>query len=277
MKCPVRNIQKQTFKGGLMKHYIVCNWKMSPSSFAKTKVLVAQYNKVLKPSKKAKIGNEVDIVICPPFLYFQYIDEKRNKHLKLGAQNVFWQGKGPYTGQISAAMVKEFGAGFVIVGHTELRRLGDTEEMVFLKIREVLKQGLTPIVCVGYSDWLKEVRNLITNFSAEEINKMMIAYEPREAIGSETALPAQKVAHVTYTIKKLIYKRFKRKRFLGIVGIGSQKELIPKPPLLYGGGVTAENFMSYINEGGVQGFMVGRESLKPDSIAKMSQKLEQSS
>lgn len=257
-----------------MQYYIVCNWKMSPSSFVKAKALMTQYNKLLRPAKKGRGLSLPRVVVCPPFLYYQFVDEKRTSVIHLGAQDIFWKSKGRFTGKISAPMVQEFGAGYVIVGHTELRALGDTDELVVLKIREALKHKLTPIVCVGYRDWKRESKALLTHFSADEMDRIIIAYEPKEAVGTLTALSAEEVGKVVYDIKKMIYRRFRKKRFLGIVGIGTQKEFIPKTPILYGGNVTAANHKEYIEISGVNGFMLGRESLNPQGVKTIYQTME---
>jgi len=267
------NLFSNNLKRRAMKYYVVCNWKMNPSSFDKAKGLIDCYNKTLR-SRKSKNGNTVKLIVFPPFVYFQLIDERRSKAIELGAQDIFWKGSGPYTGKISASMVKEIGAQFVIVGHSSLRRLGDSEEVVNMKIREALKKNLTPIVFVGTYDYAKETRSVSSNFSAEEINKMIFTYEPVEAVGTLNPAPSDKVARAIREIKKIIYKRFRRKNFWGLVSLGGRKYLIPKPMILYGGSIDPNNCETYLHDTDVGGFVIGRESLKPKSIEKIIEKIE---
>jgi len=260
-------------KGGLMKYYLVCNWKMNPYSFNKAKELIISYNKLFRSKKKKSKKNLIEIIICPPYLYFQLVDERRSKAIKLGAQDIFWESKGPYTGKISARMIKEFGAEYVIIGHSELRRLGDTENLVNMKIREALKRNIIPLVCIGYDNYLKELKSVVNSFSADEINRMIFAYEPIEAIGTGMPASIQEVERAVKEMKKTIYKRFRRKYFLGLVRLGGKKSFIPRPPILYGGSVNPENCEMYIHNIDIQGFVIGKESLKPESIKKIAEKI----
>ena len=257
-----------------MTYYVVCNWKMNPSSFDKAKEFIGHYNKIASSKKGAKAKNAVKLIVCPPFVYFQLFDEKRSRRIELGAQDIFFKDAGPYTGKISSKMVKEFGAQFVIVGHSALRRMGDNEEIVNIKIRESLKKGLTPVVCVGTFDYFRETRNIINSFSAEEVNKMVFAYEPIEAVGTLHPASPEKTAKVVREIKKMIYKRFKRKGFLGLVNLGGKKYLVPKPPILYGGSVNPANCELYLHNTDISGFVIGAESLRPEGIKKIVEKIE---
>ncbi len=256
-----------------MKYYLVCNWKMNPSSFDKAKDLILNYNKLFR-SKRGKKNNDTQIILCPPYVYFQLLDEKRSKNIKLGAQDIFWEGAGPYTGQISAKMVREFGAEYVLVGHSELRRVGNNEEIINVKIREALRKHIIPIVCVGYSDHIKETKSIISNFSAEEVNRIIFAYEPVEAVDTLNPASFEKVSKSVREIKKIIFGRFKRKNFWGLINIGGKKRLIPRPAILYGGSVNPSNCEQYLYNADISGFVIGRESLKPENIKKIAEKME---
>ncbi|MBI2448172.1 triosephosphate isomerase [Candidatus Microgenomates bacterium] len=248
---------------------------MSPSSFAKAKGLMAAYNKALTGRKNQKSQGKAEVIICPPFLYFQMVDERRSRLMHLGAQNVFWKGQGPYTGQISARMVNEFGAEYVLVGHSESRRLGDTDVIVATKVREILKNNMTPIICVGYKDFVRETKSIVNNFSAEEIGNMFFAYEPIGSIGTLKPAHPEQVGKAIRSIKNIIFRRFRRKYFFGMVGIGGSKNMVPQPVVLYGGSINGENFRDYLEMSELSGFIIGRESFRPESLKKMVQKIEQ--
>mgnify|MGYP001589745616 CR=1 FL=1 len=260
-----------------MRSYIVCNWKMHPSSFDKARELLGAYNKLFRVSRGKQSGGSLvtQIVICPPFLYFQLFDEKRGRNISLGAQNIFFRdGEGSYTGQISARMVREFGAEYVLIGHGEVRRLGEGSSSILLKVQHALRRGIKPIICVGYQDHVRETRHIITHFSADEVQKMIFAYEPTDAVGTGNPETPEVVARAVHDIKRLIFKRFKKKYFLGLVGIGGSKYLVPRPPILYGGSVTPDNYKRYIANSDVDGFVIGKESLNAESIKKIADALE---
>lgn len=259
-----------------MKYYIVCNWKMNPASFDRARELIFSYNKLFHSPRKREKANKIEAIVCPPFLYFQLLDEKRSKAIKLGAQNIFWTSSGNHTGQISAKMIRDFGGEFVLIGHSELRRVGDDDKIVNAKAREALKKNLTPIVCVGFSDLAREVRNIVNNFSAEEVNSMIFAYEPVEAVGTGKAVLSERVKKATYEIRKIIYRRFKRRSFWGLVQLGGKKHLIPHPPILYGGSVDNSNCSGYIEKSDIDGFVIGKESLNPEGVKKIVKKIENS-
>ncbi len=252
-----------------MRYYFICNWKMYPSSFDKARSLLTDYNKLFVPTKKENWINK-KIVICPPAPFFQLFDEKRLHTIKLGSQNIFWKSAGNYTGQISARMVKDFGAEYTIIGHSELRSSGDSDLIINLKIKEALKYYITPIICVGYKDFLRETLNILNSISSEEVNKMIFADEPIEAIGSSNPEDPLKVEKAIRQIKKLIYQRFRKKFFVKVFGLGGNKSNIPKPAILYGGSVNVQNYKKYLSISDLGGFIIGRESLNPTNIKEIA-------
>src|SRR3990167_10544878 len=120
-----------------MRKIIIANWKMNPDS----------------TGRATKLAEESDIeglVICPPFPFLK-VAGKVIKKAELGAQDLFWEEEGPYTGEVSGAQLKDLGVEYVIIGHSERRKLGETDEMAAKKIVAAVKTGLTPILCVGES------------------------------------------------------------------------------------------------------------------------------
>ena len=252
-----------------MRYYFICNWKMNPASFGKARSLLNEYNKLFVPNKKERWLDK-KVVVCPPFLYFQLFDQYRARSIHLGAQNIFWKSRGNYTGQVSAKMIKDFGSEYVIVGHSELREAGDNEYLIREKIREALKFSITPIICVGYNDYIKETLNILNSFLAEEINRMIFAYEPVEAIGSNNPISPERVEEVIHGMKKLIYRKFRKKLFARLFGLGGRKNLIPHPAILYGGSINLQNYKNYLRVPDLGGFVIGRESLNPVNIKEIA-------
>jgi len=242
---------------------------MYPSSFGRARSLLADYNKLFVPTKKENWINK-KIIICPPSPFFQLFDEKRIHTIKLGSQNVFWKSTGNYTGQISARMAKDFGVEYAIIGHSELRTNGDTDILVNLKVKEALKYYITPIICVGYKDYLRETQNVLNSFSSEEVNKMILAYEPIEAIGSNNPENPERVERAIRQIKKIIYQRFRKKFFVKMFGLGGNKNNIPRPAILYGGSVNAQNYKKFLSIPDLSGFVIGRESLNPVNVKEIA-------
>jgi len=130
-----------------MKNLIVANWKMTPDS---VKEAENAFNAIAKGSGRSAKN---DPVICPPFVYLNRLaalSKKFKNGIKVGAQDVFWEKRGSYTGEISADMLKRIGLSHVIIGHSERRKhLMETDEMVNRKVKAALKCGLSPILCVG--------------------------------------------------------------------------------------------------------------------------------
>src|SRR3989338_11639033 len=161
--------------------YIIANWKMNPTTAKEAKAL-------------AKASDVADLVICPPVQYLEDVSGVIKK-AKLGAQDLFWEEKGSFTGEVSGTQEKEFGVEFVIIGHSERRKnLGETDEMVAKKIAAAFKDGLRPILCVGETredrdrDKAREIieRELRVGLSRvlTESKEIIIAYEPIWAIGT---------------------------------------------------------------------------------------------
>ncbi len=214
----------------------------------------------------------VDIVVCPPYTLLAYLaDALAASNITLGGQDLFWEEEGAFTGEISGKMLKDTGAEYVIIGHSERRQFfGETNETVNKKIKAALKAGLLPIVCVGETlaereknktfDVLTDhVKNGLANITAEEMEKITIAYEPVWAIGTgKTASPAQaQEAHKF--IRDLLEKIF-------------DKETALETRIQYGGSVKPENTLELINQPDIDGALVGGASLKVDSFSAIVKK-----
>jgi len=224
-----------------MKPLIVANWKMNPQNLQGAKLL---FDSVANGIKNLK---NVEIVICPPFLYILNL-KSQILNLKLGAQDCFWEEKGAFTGEVSPKMLKDLGrCDYVILGHSERRKyLKETDEMINKKIKAALKSDLTPILCIeNISQLKKRTKDLLR----KEQKKLIIAYEPVFAIGTGKPCTPEKAKEMKTAIKKIIDKDI---------------------PIIYGGSVNSQNVTDYIKMAGFQGLLVGGASLDSEEFIKLA-------
>jgi triosephosphate isomerase (TIM) len=241
------------------KPFIAGNWKLH-----KTISEAVQLTK--KIHKKVKKEKEAEIVIIPPFTALSEVKKVLSKSLILtGAQDVFWDESGAYTGEIAPSMIKDAGCDFVVVGHSERRQyFGDTDEHVNKKIKAALNAGLFPIMCLGesleerennetFNKIKKQVSQGLKDLEADQIKNVIIAYEPIWAIGTgRTATPEQ--AEEVHA--------FIRNQLTEMAG----KETSSCAIILYGGSVKPKNAFSLIKEKNINGALIGGSSLKADSF-----------
>lgn len=213
-----------------------------------------------------KIEN-VDIVICPAYTLLAYLaDDLEDSNVAIGAQDIYWQEEGAFTGEVSPVMLLDAGCRYVIVGHSERRQFfGDTNETVNKKIKACLKHGLTPIVCVGENLQEREanktfrviedhINNGLVDISSYDILNLVIAYEPVWAIGTgKTATPEQ-AQEVHKFIRDLLKKNY-------------GQEVADSVRIQYGGSVKPENITELMNKPDVDGALVGGASLKVESFS----------
>lgn len=249
-----------------MKPLIVANWKCNPTTLPEASRLFNSLKKGLKNIKKA------DIVICPPFVYLSLINNQiinnRLSFIKLGAQNCFWEEKGAFSGEISPLMLKGLGVRYVILGHSERRQIvKETDEMVNQKLKQALKTGLRPIICLGETKKQKEggetfkvlerqIREGFKKISKKQIQKVIIAYEPIWAIGSGKPCDVQEAEACILFIRKIIAKLF-------------SKRVATTLPVLYGGSVNSKNAPNYLQSLHINGLLVGSASLNPEEFLKI--------
>ena len=213
----------------------------------------------------------LEIVLCPPFTSLSDVNEMLlDSHIKLGAQNCYWLNEGAYTGEITPKMLKSVGCKYVIIGHSERRAMfNETNETVNKKVLLALKEELNPIMCVG--ERLDERENNKTfdvvkdhivgglkNVKAENMENLVIAYEPVWAIGTgKTATPKQ-AEEVHKFIRGLLNKMYGK----------SVSDLVR---IQYGGSVKPQNIESIMAEADVDGALIGGASLKSDSFIEIVQ------
>jgi triosephosphate isomerase (TIM) len=215
---------------------------------------------------------EVDVVVCPVYTSLSEVAEVvANSNIGMGAQDCYWQDEGAFTGEVSCAMIKDAGAQYVIIGHSERRQFFcETNESVNRKIVAALGHGLTPIVCVGESLAEREANRTfavlddhitkgLAGLDTEQLGKLVIAYEPVWAIGTgRTATPQQAQEAHAY-IRGLLQKL-------------SDKETAAAIRIQYGGSVKPENIEEIMRQADVDGALVGGASLKVELFADIVKK-----
>ncbi len=249
----------------MRKDLIVGNWKMN-ATHLETIQMVQKLSYRLDPSDYQR----VDVVVCPPFTALrsaQTVIETDHLQIGLGAQNVFWEDKGAYTGEIAPAMLASLSVSYVIVGHSERRELfGETNEDTNRKVKAVLAAGMTPILCCGETEEEREagvteekigtqVRAGLAGLTAEQIAGMVVAYEPIWAIGTgRTASDDDAGAMATFV----------RETIADIVGDAAESTRI-----LYGGSMNPGNVAGLMAKKDIDGGLVGGASLDPDTFASV--------
>lgn len=241
---------------------IAGNWKMYKTP-AEAVGLAAELKQTVG------VVDEVDVLVCPPFVNIPGVQETlKGSVIKVGAQNVYWEAEGAFTGEISPGMLKNSGCDYVIVGHSERRhKFGETSEEVNKKALAVLAAGMKPIVCVGETLEQREqnqteavledqVKNSLAAIDDDSFKNIVIAYEPVWAIGTgRTATPEQACAMHKF-IRKLLADML-------------SDEVAGEQIILYGGSVKPDNIKQLMNEPEIDGALVGGASLKADSFTKL--------
>ncbi|MDP4117127.1 MAG: triose-phosphate isomerase [Bacteroidota bacterium] len=242
------------------KKVIAGNWKMNNDLTESVKLV-----NELKEKLAAESVN-CDVIICPPFTSLYEINKiVEGTDIKLGAQNMYFEENGAFTGQISASMLKSVGCQYVILGHSEPRSIfGETDELINKKIKKALSAGLLPVFCVG--ETLEEREKNITNdvikrqiieglknVSEEELEKIIIAYEPVWAIGTGKVASPQQAEDVHAFIRNLIKEKFSAAAADRII-------------IQYGGSVKPENAKELLGQKDIDGALVGGACLKADSF-----------
>lgn len=248
--------------------YVVGNLKMNMLSHEEAE----QYILVLKREIKAREYRFTKGILCPPFLYLREFSHLP-AGLESGAQDMFWEKSGAYTGEISPLMIKNAGAGSVIIGHSERRVQGETNEQVKQKVTAALKHLLIPIVCIGETNEERlrqdtdhvltaQVQSIFVGVSKLQAEKIVLAYEPRWAIGTDRVPTSQEILAVRVLIRKILTELF-------------DADCAEKIVVLYGGSVKSAFLPAVSWEGGMDGVLVGRESLFPYEIVKMMNMFEE--
>lgn len=246
----------------MRKPFIAGNWKMH-----KTVAEALETVRALRP--KVHDITTVDIAVCPPFTALHAVsDALRASNIQVGAQNMFWEDQGAYTGEISPLMLKEL-VTLVIIGHSERRKyFGETDETVNRKVKAALAHGLTPIICVG--EVLEEreagkteevvrrqVLGAYAGITADQARGTVIAYEPVWAIGTgRAATPTDANSVIGLVIRGALADMY-------------GEEVAQAIRVQYGGSVKPANIAGFMEQPEIDGALVGGASLKPDVFAEI--------
>jgi triosephosphate isomerase len=245
------------------KPFIAGNWKMH-----KTIPEAVEMVKALK--EESPQLTDAELVVIPPYTMLSEVKKViEGSTIQLGAQNIFWEEKGAFTGEVSPPMLKDAGCQYVTIGHSERRQyFGETNETVNKKIKAALAHELTPIMCIGESLEEREKGNTmdkvetqinsgLEGLGKDEIRRIVIAYEPIWAIGTGvTATPSQ-AEEVHSFIRKNLTEKY-------------GNEIASYAIILYGGSVKPANTYSILKENNINGALVGGASLEADSFIQIT-------
>ena len=245
----------------MRKPIIAGNWKMNKTP-EEAKALIEELKPLVKDA-------QCDVVVCVPFTDLCAAGKAlEGSNIRLGAQNVHFMENGAYTGEVSAAMLKALGVEYVIIGHSERRTyFGETDETVNRRVLAAVKNGLTPIICVGerreqresgYTDALVSYQTLIalTGLTNEEVENAVIAYEPVWAIGTGLTATDEQANETIGVIRKAIEGKY-------------GPETAAKVRIQYGGSMNPKNVKGLMAQDEIDGGLIGGASLKAEDFSKV--------
>jgi triosephosphate isomerase len=248
----------------MRKPFIAGNWKMNTDSAGGVALA-----KALASRLEDAAAEKATVAVCPPFVYLDsVIKALSSSNIAVGAQNVYFEANGAFTGEISTAMLKDIGCTYVIIGHSERRHvLGESNEVINKKIHAAINAGLLPIFCVGEllaeresnktADVVTEqIKKGLAGISAEKLSAVTIAYEPVWAIGTGKTASKEQAQEVHALIRGLIAKMY-------------NKEAAENVRIQYGGSVKPSNAKELMAEPDIDGLLVGGASLKADDFVSI--------
>lgn len=239
--------------------YIIGNWKEFPQT-------IKDANKIASALAKSSVKKGITAVVCPPHPFLESVGKtiKKGKYI-LGAQDLSPLMVGAYTGEVSPSALASLGVKFSIIGHSERRAMGESNEVILMKLRAAHASGIRPILCVGeksradaeksHAD-VHEQLSVLEELSKKEVANTIIAYEPLWAIGAKVAATPEDAREMRIYIQKVLSDHFDEKVMKAI-------------PVLYGGSVTVKNATEFISIAGMHGLLIGRASLEPKSFTSI--------
>jgi len=245
----------------MRKPFVAGNWKMNTDS--RSGVALAEG---IASGSEDLAGEKVTVAVCPPFVYLPSVAEAvKHSNVAVGAQDVYFEASGAFTGEISVSMIKDVGCVYAICGHSERRHvIGETDELINRKVAAAISGGLLPILCVGEllsereagqtNDVVtRQLKEGLAGLSAEKVSAVTIAYEPVWAIGTgKTATPDQ-AQDVHELIRKLLAEMY-------------GDEIAAELRIQYGGSAKPSNAAELLGRPDIDGLLVGGASLKVDDF-----------
>ena len=214
-------------------------------------------------------SNQTDIAICPPFVYLEALRRiLKDSFIKVGAQNMFYEKDGAFTGEISPLMLRDIHVDMAIIGHSERRlHFNETDKSVNLKIKAAFNYNLIPVLCIGEDlktresnnaeSWVKnQLNSAIIDLTEKQLQKLIVAYEPIWAIGTGKICNGPDADKIIKAIREEIKQK-------------SSKETSEKTRILYGGSIKSANFKEHIQYPDIDGGLVGSSSLSYDEFYKI--------
>ena len=248
----------------MRRKFIAGNWKMNLNATSAVE---------LAKSLVEKLGGraDVDVAVCPPFVYLAAVAQAlKGSNIALGAQDVFYENTGAYTGEISAAMLKDVGCTLAIIGHSERRHIiGETDQLINRKVLKTLSDGLKPIFCVGEllaerqggqtQDVVsRQVRLGLEGVSRADVPRVTVAYEPVWAIGTGVVATVDQAQEVHALLRKLLAELY-------------DAPTAEQIRIQYGGSVKPDNARALLHCPDIDGALVGGASLKVGDFAGIVQ------
>jgi triosephosphate isomerase len=245
----------------MRKPFIAGNWKMNTDSHSSVKLA----QDVVAGCGDAADG-KIDVAVCPPFVYLQAVAKALSSSpVALGSQDIYFEQKGAFTGEISGAMLKDVGCTYALCGHSERRHvIGETDELINKKVHAAILGGLLPILCVGElieerkanktaEVVTRQMKKGLAGLGPEKMPAVTIAYEPVWAIGTGLTATPDQAQEVHNLIRKLLAEMFGRK-------------LADEIRIQYGGSVKPDNAAELMRQEDVDGLLVGGASLKANDF-----------
>lgn len=242
----------------MRKKIIAGNWKMN-----KTPKEAAEFCRLMKDKA---VSADAEVVFCVPFVdLYPVLEELKGTGIGVGAENMHFEESGAYTGEVSASMLKEMGVGYVVLGHSERRQyFGETDESVNKKVKKALEAGIVPIMCCGETleqreagitiEWVRiQIKCGLAGVSAEDVKKVVIAYEPIWAIGTGKTATSQQAQEVCHAIREVLAEVY-------------GKEVADVVRIQYGGSVNGKNAAELFAMEDIDGGLVGGASLKEEFV-----------
>jgi len=250
----------------MRKPFVAGNWKMNTDTHTSVDL-----SKRIATGSSDVAGHSVTIAVCPPFTYLQSVTKALSaSHIAVGAQDVYFESNGAFTGEISTSMLKDIGCTYILCGHSERRHvIGETDELINKKAAAAIAGGLLPILCIGEllaerdADQTgqvitRQLKSNLAGLSAEKVSAVTIAYEPVWAIGTGRTATPQQAQEAHSFIRELIAQMY-------------DEELAEEIRILYGGSVKPDSAESLMRQNDVDGLLVGGASLKADDFLAIIQ------
>jgi triosephosphate isomerase len=250
----------------MRKPFVAGNWKMNTDSHSGVNLAKSIARGSLRITE-----TEVNVALIPPFVYLQAVaGAVCGANVAIGAQDVYYEHRGAFTGEISPSMLKDVGCTYVLCGHSERRHvIGESDELINKKVSAVILGGLLPIFCVGElieereaektcEVVTRQIEKGLAGLSAEKVSAVTIAYEPVWAIGTGLTATPQQAQEVHAMIRKLIGKMY-------------DTQLAQEIRIQYGGSVKPDNAAELMRQEDIDGLLVGGASLKAEDFLEITE------